>query len=112
MTSISDIDEIGINRNLKIRYQRDEIYVSFFNAKKVQQKKNIIFDMSAESSQDSSLDIDNDCCLFFTLQCLHESTMQINCSNGNQSRGKIISHLWFALVAVLDSFLQFTLLHV
>lgn len=29
MTSISDIDEIGINRNLKIRYQRDEIYVSF-----------------------------------------------------------------------------------
>lgn len=30
MTCISDIDENGINRNLKIRYQRDEIYVSFF----------------------------------------------------------------------------------
>lgn len=29
MTSISDIDEIGINHNLKIRYQRDQIYVSF-----------------------------------------------------------------------------------
>uniref|UniRef100_A0A1B0CJ86 Uncharacterized protein n=1 Tax=Lutzomyia longipalpis TaxID=7200 RepID=A0A1B0CJ86_LUTLO len=26
MTCISDIDENGINRNLKIRYQRDEIY--------------------------------------------------------------------------------------
>lgn len=34
MTSISDIDEIGINRNLKIRYQRDEIYVSFSRKKK------------------------------------------------------------------------------
>lgn len=30
MTCISDIDEQGINRNLKVRYQRDEIYVSFF----------------------------------------------------------------------------------
>lgn len=29
MTSISDIDEIGINRNLKVRYDRDQIYVSF-----------------------------------------------------------------------------------
>lgn len=29
MTAISDIDEIGINHNLKIRYQRDKIYVSF-----------------------------------------------------------------------------------
>lgn len=29
MTCISDIDEIGINRNLKVRYERDEIYVSF-----------------------------------------------------------------------------------
>lgn len=29
MTSISDIDEIGINHNLKVRYSRDEIYVSF-----------------------------------------------------------------------------------
>jgi hypothetical protein len=28
MTSIPDIDEIGINRNLKVRYERDEIYVS------------------------------------------------------------------------------------
>lgn len=30
MTCISDIDEQGINRNLKVRYQRDEVYVSFF----------------------------------------------------------------------------------
>lgn len=29
MTVISDIDETGINRNLQIRYSRDEIYVSF-----------------------------------------------------------------------------------
>lgn len=29
MTCISDIDETGINRNLKVRYERDEIYVSF-----------------------------------------------------------------------------------
>lgn len=29
MTSISDIDENGINRNLKVRYDRDQIYVSF-----------------------------------------------------------------------------------
>lgn len=28
MTSIPDIDETGINRNLKVRYGRDEIYVS------------------------------------------------------------------------------------
>ena len=28
MTSIPDIDETGINRNLKVRYERDEIYVS------------------------------------------------------------------------------------
>lgn len=28
MTSIPDIDENGINRNLKVRYDRDEIYVS------------------------------------------------------------------------------------
>ena len=28
MTSIPDIDETGINRNLKVRYDRDEIYVS------------------------------------------------------------------------------------
>lgn len=28
MTVISDIDEFGINKNLQIRYQRDEIYVS------------------------------------------------------------------------------------
>lgn len=31
MTVISDIDETGINRNLQIRYIRDEIYVSFFS---------------------------------------------------------------------------------
>lgn len=31
MTAISDIDDIGINHNLKIRYQRDQIYVSFLN---------------------------------------------------------------------------------
>lgn len=31
MTLISDIDEIGINHNLKVRYQRDQIYVSFLN---------------------------------------------------------------------------------
>lgn len=30
MTEISNIDELGINRNLKVRYDRDEIYVSFF----------------------------------------------------------------------------------
>lgn len=30
MTEISNIDELGINRNLKVRYARDEIYVSFF----------------------------------------------------------------------------------
>lgn len=29
MTAISDIDEIGINHNLKVRYERDQIYVSF-----------------------------------------------------------------------------------
>jgi len=28
MTLISDIDENGINRNLKVRYDRDQIYVS------------------------------------------------------------------------------------
>ena len=28
MTCIPDIDESGINRNLKVRYDRDEIYVS------------------------------------------------------------------------------------
>lgn len=31
MTAISDIDENGINHNLKVRYKRDQIYVSFFN---------------------------------------------------------------------------------
>uniref|UniRef100_A0A182VXQ5 Uncharacterized protein n=1 Tax=Anopheles minimus TaxID=112268 RepID=A0A182VXQ5_9DIPT len=31
MTCISDIDENGINRNLKVRYERDQIYVSFYN---------------------------------------------------------------------------------
>lgn len=30
MTVISDIDEAGINRNLLVRYNRDEIYVSFW----------------------------------------------------------------------------------
>lgn len=29
MTVISDIDEMGINRNLQVRYSRDQIYVSF-----------------------------------------------------------------------------------
>ncbi|EFN66572.1 hypothetical protein EAG_15570, partial [Camponotus floridanus] len=29
MTVISDIDETGINRNLQVRYSRDQIYVSF-----------------------------------------------------------------------------------
>lgn len=29
MTVISDIDEVGINRNLQVRYARDQIYVSF-----------------------------------------------------------------------------------
>lgn len=42
MTSISDIDEIGINRNLKVRYDRDEIYVSFLNSQKIE--KNTIGD--------------------------------------------------------------------
>lgn len=28
LTAIPDIDETGINRNLKVRYERDEIYVS------------------------------------------------------------------------------------
>lgn len=32
MTCIPDIDENGINRNLKVRYERDEIYVSIFLA--------------------------------------------------------------------------------
>lgn len=40
MTSISDIDEIGINRNLKVRYDRDQIYVSFLNEKKRKRKLN------------------------------------------------------------------------
>lgn len=40
MTSISDIDEIGINRNLKVRYDRDEIYVSFLNSQKMERKYN------------------------------------------------------------------------
>lgn len=31
MTVISDIDEIGINRNLQVRYSRDQIYVSFIS---------------------------------------------------------------------------------
>lgn len=34
MTAISDIDENGINRNLRVRYQRDEIYVSFSKEQK------------------------------------------------------------------------------
>lgn len=29
MIAISDIDENGVNHNLKVRYQRDQIYVSF-----------------------------------------------------------------------------------
>lgn len=29
MTVISDIDEKGINKNLKVRYDRNQIYVSF-----------------------------------------------------------------------------------
>lgn len=33
MTLISDIDENGINNNLKIRYSRDQIYVSFLPKK-------------------------------------------------------------------------------
>jgi hypothetical protein len=33
MTCIPDIDETGINRNLKVRYDRDKIYVSKFNRK-------------------------------------------------------------------------------
>lgn len=28
MITIPDIDETGVNRNLKVRYERDEIYVS------------------------------------------------------------------------------------
>lgn len=28
MTSIPEIDETGINHNLRVRYERDEIYVS------------------------------------------------------------------------------------
>jgi myosin heavy subunit len=35
MTCISDIDENGINRNLEVRYERDEIYVSFLITKKI-----------------------------------------------------------------------------
>ena len=31
MTVISDIDELGINKNLMVRYGRDQIYVSFSN---------------------------------------------------------------------------------
>lgn len=31
MTSIPDIDETGINRNLKVRYEKDDIYVSILN---------------------------------------------------------------------------------
>jgi len=31
MTMLSDIDEEGINRNLHVRYDRDQIYVSFSN---------------------------------------------------------------------------------
>lgn len=31
MTVISDINEKGINRNLKVRYDRNQIYVSFYN---------------------------------------------------------------------------------
>lgn len=38
MTSISDIDEVGINNNLKNRYQRDQIYVSFCKYKKTIKK--------------------------------------------------------------------------
>lgn len=35
MTAISDIDENGINHNLKVRYSRDQIYVSFSTRKKI-----------------------------------------------------------------------------
>lgn len=35
MTCIPDIDENGINRNLKVRYDRDEIYVSLFDKYKI-----------------------------------------------------------------------------
>lgn len=38
MTAISDIDENGINNNLKVRYDRDQIYVSFSKKKKKNQK--------------------------------------------------------------------------
>ncbi|CAH0380682.1 unnamed protein product [Bemisia tabaci] len=30
MTTISNLDEKGINRNLQVRYLKDQIYVSFF----------------------------------------------------------------------------------
>jgi len=33
MTVISDIDELGINKNLLVRYGRDQIYVSFSYSK-------------------------------------------------------------------------------
>ena len=32
MTVISDIDEFGINTNLKVRYQKDLIYVSLLHS--------------------------------------------------------------------------------
>jgi len=35
MTVISEIDEYGINTNLKVRYQRDLIYVSATTASPV-----------------------------------------------------------------------------
>uniref|UniRef100_A0A182MTQ7 Uncharacterized protein n=1 Tax=Anopheles culicifacies TaxID=139723 RepID=A0A182MTQ7_9DIPT len=38
MTCISDIDENGINRNLKVRYERDQIYVSFYNHSSVMRR--------------------------------------------------------------------------
>lgn len=39
MTSISDIDEDVINRNLQIRYSENHIYVSFFIGHDVEKKK-------------------------------------------------------------------------
>ncbi|KXJ71897.1 hypothetical protein RP20_CCG019429 [Aedes albopictus] len=38
MTCISDIDENGINRNLKVRYERDQIYVSFSTKTKTKKR--------------------------------------------------------------------------
>lgn len=42
MTVISDIDEVGINKNLRVRYTRDQVYVSGMASIGPPPKQNII----------------------------------------------------------------------